>query len=246
MLNGFFSEQNFRKSLRESGYANESWQLLHENITNLLEENSILLSSEDIIDADEAYLNLTNYIDSVFAGKANTTMIAEHEQDMRSRISSYMEEYNVTLTPAAQQSLDSAIKNVRVNMERYMLPEFAERFYNFYQSYRDYFGWGFWISIVIMIVISIILLFLHHYKHRAIRYIVCAVFGAVLTNISILIFFRRGNGMEQMLTGPDFYQRFQEQYISHAIEQWYIISGVGVLITLAGICVMQAIKHKKD
>lgn len=240
---GFLSNRNFRESLRESEYNKGAFQQLEGSLTELFRNHAIALEPDKIIDENRAYLLLTNWTDSVLAGG---------RPDVQKEIDGLLDQGLAAYLPdtaeeeSVQQSMVSVENEAAALLERYVFPDFVEEFH----EYRNQAGEAMWKGMLSFggaaVLLMVVLLMMYRHKYKAFRYMMAGVFSALLCNLLLLFLFMRLQIGSRMVTGPDYYQNFLQDFIRLALNQCGIVVFIAMCAGILGILGIKILRQRRD
>ena len=241
---GLTGKRSVNEAMSETGYIAKAESRMTAGLGELLKGLSLPEElAEQMIQEDESYLDMTNYIDAVFDGKAVTLDTSEFQNTFTNVINDYLLEHNISVSEQLDQSITVAKKSAESIYRQYLEPAFAKTLYEFSEKYSHLLTIVGFICFVLAAVIIILLLLMYHYKHHAVQYIVCSMTAAIVLNVITTIGLKSIDLQGKLGVGPDYYVNFLNRYLQGGGNLGIAVSVIFVAVTLGVIEIGRQLKR---
>ena len=241
---GFVGKRSLNEAMSESNYITNAQNYMTEKLHELLKGMSLPEELADqMLEEDESYLEITNYIDAVYDGNRAAFDTTQFRENFINVINQYLLEHNISVSEQLQQSVETAAKSAEHTYRQYIEPTFADTLYQLNEKYSQKVVIVLIVSILMAAVIITILLLLYHYKHHAIRYLVYSLIAAI--GLNLLVSFRLvGVDLQKKLgVGPQYYLDFLHQYLKGGAILGIAVSVVAVAVVIVVAAVGRQLKR---
>lgn len=230
---GVLKKENLRTSLVTSDYINQVEKKVEADLGSLLEERGIHPElAEDVLTYDAIYMDISNYMDAVFAGKQATLNTAEFEQNLQRTLNGYMEVQGAVLSDQVEKALTEVVTIAANSYQQYVTPKSIATLVRFRNEINHKVNLLGMISVVLTLVLTILLLCLYRYKHHGMEYLIYSAIAAVLVNGVGTLILAKAKFLERLGVGGLYYLEFIQEFLKGAIRECYLVTGIGAAIVL--------------
>lgn len=247
MGTGYFSEREFQKAVRSSGYGANMEEALSEKLKILFLEHELPETLvDDLIEEMDIYVLFHNYAERNSSGDSGielTKIQEEFQTEFQTILNIYLEEQKVYKTDSVENSVELLAKQAGTICQRYLYPGFVSKYYDMTQNMQKQLVKLAGIAVGGLVICVVALVGMYHYKHRALRYMVYSIIAATSFNIAGLLYLRCTDVLKITGVEPEYYQQFVEQYRVYGLNSWYLISGAGICISVLLLMLLKRLKH---
>lgn len=242
---GMIGKRNFKESLVSSDYIHKTEEKVTAEIKTLLEEKRIDSSiADDVLDYDQIYMDISNYIDAVYTKSEPNIKVSVFKEELSKAIYGYLDKHEAAVSDNVDVAVNEVVSTTGSYYETYVTPSFTTTFYEFTTGINQKLNVIGIVSIVCAIVIIILLICMYHYKHHALRYVVFSGITAVIVNGLMAAAMTRSNYLDQLNIGPEYYLDFLKQLINGCIKEAYIATAMCAAIVVLVVLLGNYIKKK--
>ena len=168
---------------------------------------------------------------------------AEFKNLCMQRFTKYAQDNGIAITDEVQANLNSMADScVEIYKTQITIP-----FINVYASLRNTFENAFTFILIIvssfLILIILLLFHIHPYKHRAVRYSICSLFGSSLMVFPLPLFFLIQGAYNRVNITPDYMRKLFATMVRTIL---LVLTSGGILLAIAGFMLMPLVVYMKD
>ena len=241
---GITGKRSVREAMTESNYISNARNKITAQLGELLKKMNLPEElAEQMIEEDEIYLTVTNYVDAVFNGKTVTLDTTGFQESFNQVINQYLLKHNIRVSSQLDQSIKVATKSAESTYRQYLEPDFVKTIYQFSENLgHRLMVLGILCLIGAAIIIAVLLL-MYHYKHHAVQFLLYSMIAAIGMNVFAAFGLRRILSLEKLGVGPEYYLEFLNQYLKGGENLAIAVSVMAIVVALALVGIGRRLKH---
>lgn len=211
---GFLPGNSWRNYLTGSGYGGQISQEAGQKIAELLETYGLPKEvAGELIWPKTLYVDYSRWLKDCWEGESEDFCRQEEyrrrdefEEQLKSRITAYLTEYQVNITKPMEEEIQAAAEEAGRIFQRYLAPGWLLQMQDLQEKYQGIFTAAIIAGIMTAALCGLLLWKLHRYKHRALRFVIFAMEAAALWSGLSLMVLKQKDWIAQSGIAPAAYQ----------------------------------------
>lgn len=237
---GFLSKRNVLRAMQTSGYYNESYRLLLDDVQMMIEDANLLMQTiTDQIPENQFYIMGHTYIEDCLDGKKNNVRIEQVKEDIDKGISNYFKKHFITLDAEQEIAKQNLVEAISGSYKEHIEFPVIEMLALWRQKGERLIRVLLIVCITLLLITSVCIYWLkssYYVAFSQLGYSGIAA-GLIILTFTILVW----NKMDYSDLSPFFYQTFLKEYFTVGIKTLGFSAAVNEII--AGVFL--GIAHRK-
>lgn len=232
--------------LLHSSYGDEAAEAAREHMEEVFESRGLSEEAAGRMLTQEALRAEYGYcVDDLLQKRKQEKSRREiFEEELESQIMEYLQE--AAITEQLETEILNLVEETGDIYDSYLNPGWLASMISFAEKYDRILTVLIVLSAAVIVLESIILWFMHHYKHKAVRYIVYGAGTSCLWGALLLLFLWKQDWIEELGAGPEYYCRFIDGLWEKALQGTMAALAVEAVSVLVLALWMKHLKHRTN
>lgn len=244
---GLFHKDAFLNTINQQKYYASLYEDLYESNRSMLREAGLpeeLL--DELISRERIYVAGKNFLQEILEGETGALDVTPYADELNRIIDQYLLDNEVILTEEAEEGIEALIETSVKLYGQGMDSKLAKTYVIYHQQFHQYF----WMILGGVLVLSLLAMLgissLHRFWSRIVRNILYGVWGAVILNGLIPLYFVLTKAWERIILFPDYYQDLVYAFVKDGVYAFAEVSlWAGVLAIVFTVILEVVSKARK-
>ncbi len=205
---GFLPGNSWRNYLTGSAYGKQISEEAEKKMTELLEEHGLPKEAAgELIQQETLLVTYSRWLEECWEKEAEALgQQEEFQKQLKSSIAAYLEAQQVNVTEQMETEIQTMAEEAGRIFQRYLNPGWLSQMLKLQRKYQGIFTAAIIAGIMTAVLCGLLLWGLHHYKHRALRFILFGMEAAALWNGLFFLVLGQKQWIAQSGIAPAAYQ----------------------------------------
>lgn len=239
---------------RGTFYKNMSSNQYYDNVKNDIYDNAEAVTIpiglslevlEETISLQAVYIDVNGYIDASFAGTTYVPDTTEIKTKLEQNVREYLNLEGITPDQEQETNILVYVESITTIYTDTVQVPLLSYFMKARAIYRKIFPIGI-LTCLLFIGVSIAMIFkMHHWLHRALRYVSYSTIATMLMTAIVPIAILRSGFYKKIHLAPEYFYDFAMSYISNIFETFLYLSIAWGIVAVIIMVAIQMIKRSK-